>query len=1011
MKTDGKTYRLAAAFLRKLPLRVVFMLFLLLGTYTSHGFNTDSLSDTTNISTLLRDSLLSPAERMILVKKIAELYQNSNPQKALEYNNLTAVMARVRSDTQMLAHAFFHMAENYQALSLYDKADSIFMIINNRYKPCNLERQANLFCKIADNFYSWSRYKKSAEYYVKARRLFDKMGIKSGIAATLKGEGKVWSNYNDYARSIGLFQRAYNIYQQLNDQNGLAAIDNELGKVMESWGKLESANNFFTSAYRIYQKKGDLFNEANMLLHLGEIQQKQKKYSKALNYYQKAKKLSQKINSNILYVISLSNIAEIYYLENQYDLAVNYQQIALPLKKKIGDRRRIAISMLDLGKIYYKKTKIDTAFLYGDSALFFAKTIRAKDLLLGSYLLLSEVSKQKNDFAKAYAFLKHYNKIYQEIFTDKNRQMVSEIEVRFEAEKNEKENELLRKQDKLNHVKLSEEKDIRFLLIIFISFFVVVAMIVLVFIQYKNKIINTNFGLLAARNQKITEQTGRLTKLNNELFTSREQYRSIVENATIGMYQTTPDGRILFANKTLLHMLGYSFSELEKINLNNAKANRQHFVEMIEKQGIITGREDVWEHADGSKIYVKESAWIIRDKNDNVLYYEGIIEDITKRKHAEDVAETRKKRLQKINAELHKRNIEIRLAKNQAEEANRAKSLFIANISHEIRTPLNSIIGFTDLLLPMAKTPKEKTFLQSIKNSSNNLLSLINDILDLSKIQAEKLELYTEPVSIHSIVEGIQQIFYPQIEKKQLRFISRISSTLDGMFMLDTVRFRQILFNLVGNAIKFTDIGFVKLTVSGQSSADNEKHYDLKITIEDTGSGIPEVEQEIIFEAFRQSTDSPSQQRQGTGLGLSITKRLVEAMNGTISLKSELNKGTMFTIKLRGVEKVGKVAGYDTKAISKKSELQYSQEAKPLPVKIDAEIRREFFNKFFHKWEVINYNKVIDDITAFGKEVFAFGKEKQVRIIQKTGKQLVEASGSFEIETMERLLLQIKSFF
>ncbi len=1009
MKPENNTYPLENNTNRSYLPWVLLLVLALVHIQTCRGYNLDTIADSTNITIILKDSLLTPAERFLLVKKMALLYQSSNLPKAIAYNKLVIKMAMAKKDTQSYAHAVFRLAEDYQTLCQYEKTDSLYHILGHFSRLCSKERQADLLLQIANNYYSWSRYKKAAIYYVKARKLFEKLGIKSGIAETLKGEGKVWGNYNDYTRSIGLFQRAYNIYKQLNDEKGMAAINNQLGVVMENWGNLKSAHDFFNSAYKIYHKKNDLFNESNMLLHLGEIQQKQKKYSKALHYYQRAKTISQKINSNILYVISLSNIAEIYYLEKKYDLAIQYQQKALPLKKKIGDRRRISITMLDLGKIYYKKNNPDTAFLYGDSALIAAKKIKAKDLLLDTYLLLSNISRQKNDFENAYAYLIEYNKIHEEIFTQKNRQMVSEMQVRLEAEKNEKENELLRKQDKLNQLRLKDEKNIRLMLIFFIAFFILVALVVLTFVQYKNRIIKTNYGLLAARNQKITEQTERLKKLNNELFTSREQYRSIVENATIGMYQTTPDGKIMFANKTLLRMLGYSMKKLKKINLNKTKANRKHFIQLIEQQGIITGREDIWEDADGNKIYVKESAWAIRDKKNKTLYYEGIIEDITKRKQAEEVAERRKERLQRINVELHKRNIEIREAKNQAEEANRAKSLFIANISHEIRTPLNSIIGFTDLLLPMATNEKEKTFLQSIKNSSNSLLSLINDILDLSKIQADKLKIYTEPVSIHAVITSIQQIFYPQVEKKQIRFILQIAPTLDGMFLLDAVRFRQILFNLLGNAIKFTDKGYIKLTLSGKALGNEDKFYEIKITVKDTGSGIPEKDQKLIFEAFRQSSGPQAAQRQGTGLGLSITKRLVEAMNGEITLKSEEGKGSTFTIKLHKVQKARKIESALTKTPRK---LTVRQNRKKSPaIKINDALRQDFSGKFLTLWEKIVKNKAIDEITAFGIEIISFGKTKNSSTLQSIGEQLVEAADHFEIERIEQLLLQIKSLF
>ena len=1000
---------------RHIPKPVVFI-FMALGLFfviSPLQAQTDTLADTANLSVLLKDSLLSPSERMILTKKMAALYQDTDPNKALVYNMLIIKLAKTLNDKPSLAHALFHAGENYQALGQHRKADSLYEILVHAYKFCNKERKARFLLKLADNYFYWSRYKKAAEYYERAQEIFEQLGIKSGIAAALEGEGKVWTNYNDYARAIGLLQRAYDIFTQLDDKKGLAAIDNQLGIVMENWGKLDKAESFFISGFNLYKKAGDLFHQANMYLHLGEIQQKQKHYQKALELYRKAEKIAQNIHSEILYVIALSNIAEVYYEQEKYDRALQVQQKVLPLKMKIGDRRRIAISLLDIGKIYYRKNRLKQAQQYGNSSLKVAKSIQAKDLLLDAYLLLSNISRKNGDYKSAYNYLTHYNRVYKDIFTSKNRQMISEMEVRLEAEKKAKENLLLRKQSKLNEIRLAEEKTTRLILILFVSFFVLVSIAVLIFARYKNKLIQRNYAIKVSQSRQIAKQAEELKKVNNELFTSREQYMSIVENATIGMYQTTPDGRILFANKMLLQMLGYSFEELKKINLNKEKwESRKHFIHLIEQQGIITGREDVWERADGSKIYVNESAWVIRDQENKTLYYEGIIEDITKRKMAEEVAEKSKKRLQKINAELRKRNVEIRKAKNQAENANRAKSLFIANISHEIRTPLNSIIGFTDLLLPMAKSTKEKTFLQSIKNSSNSLLSLINDILDLSKIQADKLELFIEPVSVETILDEIRGIFFPQVDKKGIRFIVSVSPSLKGLFLLDRVRFKQILFNLIGNAIKFTDKGHVKVTVTGEKSNEGKNLYDFNIMIEDTGSGIPEDEQEIIFEAFKQSSESVSQQREGTGLGLNITKRLVEAMNGDIALESKTGKGTKFTIRLHQIEKVSQTSASKTNKPENLSRKNKNASGKsPEAENIGPEIRKAFADAFRPAWEQMNTARVIDDMITFGKDMIVFAEKRKITVIRQTGEKLVEAAGHFEIDTIELLLKKIETFF
>lgn len=238
--------------------------------------------------------------------------------------------------------------------------------------------------------------------------------------------------------------------------------------------------------------------------------------------------------------------------------------------------------------------------------------------------------------------------------------------------------------------------------------------------------------------------------------------------------------------------------------------------------------------------------------------------------------------------------------KLKAETANKAKSEFLANMSHEIRTPLNAIIGYTEFLLSKSINPSEKKVLETIMNSANVLLSLINDILDLSKIEANKLELKPEPVNLRSIVKEIKQIFLQKAEEKELKLLIDYNEDIPETMILDEIRIRQILLNLVGNAIKFTHEGYVKIGVDGNRNIDNT--IDLKIYVEDTGIGINESQKESIFEAFKQDSNLNTKKYGGTGLGLAICKRLVEKMNGEISVYSQVGKGSVFIVRIPGVK-------------------------------------------------------------------------------------------------------------
>lgn len=363
----------------------------------------------------------------------------------------------------------------------------------------------------------------------------------------------------------------------------------------------------------------------------------------------------------------------------------------------------------------------------------------------------------------------------------------------------------------------------------------------------------------------------KIERMAQALQKTEASYRGIVEDQVDLICRYRLDGRLTFVNSAYAEAFGRKRAELVG----------QQFP-LFMPGGAIGDEPYTFEREldlpDGRHRWLMWTQRAIRDDQQNVLEYQAVGHDITLRKEAEA-------------ALLH--------AKEAAEAADRAKSEFLAIVSHEIRTPINGVIGFAQILADSPLSPEQREQVEIIKSSGHALEKLIADILDLSKIEAGKIEIESAPFALHRCVEEVLAFFQPRARSAALALQANIDPDVPQIVNSDEARLRQILTNLIGNAIKFTDRGGITVNVScvrGEpvSMQDTRRTLRLFISVTDTGIGIPAEKLSRLFKPFSQVDSSSERRRSGTGLGLIISKRLCELMGGSISVDSKPGEGTTF---------------------------------------------------------------------------------------------------------------------
>ncbi len=426
----------------------------------------------------------------------------------------------------------------------------------------------------------------------------------------------------------------------------------------------------------------------------------------------------------------------------------------------------------------------------------------------------------------------------------------------------------------------------------------------------------------------IAERIGRVVErkqAEEALKESEEKFRSYIENAPDGVFIVDDTGHYIGVNDSACSILGYSEDEILNFTIHDLLAKESfedglaHFKKIIETGMAIS--DLLHKHKDGSTRWLTINA--VKLSQTRIL---GFAKDITERRQVE---------------------IALQKAKEEAENANRAKSDFLATMSHEIRTPLNGVIGMTELALTTNLSVTQRDYLESVQTSAYTLLDTINNILDFSKIEAGKLEIEKEEFNIREMIEKSVDILTASAYEKNIELLCEIEPTLPDFFIGDALRIRQILVNLISNAIKFTEKGEIHISVKKQVDMDNpEENVRVLFSVKDTGIGIPKNKLVNIFDHFIQADSSTTRKYGGTGLGLAISKNLTEMMKGTLMVESEPDTGSTFSFEIP--LKVLKTKGAKTKPLK----LSLTEEIKRVLIVDDNATNRKIMQGMFTYWGI-----------------------------------------------------------
>ncbi|MCD4747464.1 MAG: tetratricopeptide repeat protein, partial [Bacteroidales bacterium] len=749
----------------------------------------------------------------------------------------------------------------------------------------NKKEQANAYYYLAKAFHSQNNFNRARNYYFKALKLNEKLGNKKNVADIYNSIGLTFYLIGNYEKGIINFQKALKIEEEIGNKQGIANVLNNIGLVYDDLEDLEMALEYYQRSLFLEEELGNNKGIAGSLNNIGNIYSDFDINEKAVEYYERALKIYEEYNDKQGIAQTLNNIGINCIKSGEAGKALVYLKKSLKIEKEFNNSGRIANSYNSIGEAYFKLGDYQKANDFLIKSIQIAEPLSLPETLISNYKLCYKNNCSLGNYKKAIYYFEKYTQLKDSIFNKNVYKRIIEIQTKYETEKREKENEILRQNNKIQKLEIGRQR-----LVIYSIISIGLVILILVFLFYfRYRIKQKANKMLIEKNNQITKQKDLLEKTLQELKENEEKYRILVDNIQDGLF-VIQDAKLIFVNDAFAQITGYTRDEL--LNAEFQKIIAPEDMEMVANNYYRRQKGEKTPTSYEFRLLHKDSKTRI-----NVLMRVGLINyhgKIASLGTLKNITQQKKYEKELIESKL------------KADRSTALKSLFLANMSHEIRTHMSGIIGMSGILKETGLSDEQNEYLNIINISGNNLLSIINEILDFSKIEAGQIELENINIDIHAIIEEVIKLHRFRAKAKGISLSAKISPLIPQLLKGDPHRLKQIIMNLTNNAVKFTDKGSISIHVEvikqhkslydkfAYDNGKKSKSIMLKFKIIDTGIGISEKGKKKLFKSFSQTDVSITRKQGGTGLGLSISKHLCELMNGNIGVESEQGKGATF---------------------------------------------------------------------------------------------------------------------